>query len=93
MLRRGRESGRASPRREVQKEKGAWSPAPSGRGHKTAFFAITLHGVWQEKSLYGRKFMGIVRSTFVIGPDGKLQAVYDNVKVKGHAEAVLECLK
>ena len=44
----------------------------------------------QEKSLYGRKFMGVVRSTFLIGPDGKLRAEWRKVKVKGHAEEVLE---
>jgi peroxiredoxin Q/BCP len=47
------------------------------------------YGVWQEKSLYGRKFMGIVRSTFVIGPDGVIKKIYPKVKVKGHVEAVL----
>ena len=47
------------------------------------------YGVWREKSLYGRKFMGIVRMTFVIGPDGKVLRVYDKVKVKGHVEQVL----
>lgn len=47
------------------------------------------YGVWQEKMLYGRKFMGIVRTTFVIGPDGKIKQIYEKVKVKGHAEEVL----
>lgn len=46
--------------------------------------------VIQEKSLYGRKFMGIVRSTFLIDADGKLRREWRNVKVKGHAEEVLE---
>jgi len=49
-------------------------------------------GVWQEKTLYGRKFMGIVRSTFLIGPDGRLRHVWRNVRVPGHAEAVFEAL-
>jgi thioredoxin-dependent peroxiredoxin len=48
------------------------------------------YGVWKEKSLYGRKFMGIERTTFVIGPDGKISKIFEKVKVKGHAEAVLE---
>jgi peroxiredoxin Q/BCP len=48
------------------------------------------YGVWQEKSLYGRKFMGIVRTTYLIGADGKVARRWDNVKVDGHAEAVLE---
>jgi peroxiredoxin Q/BCP len=48
------------------------------------------YGVWQEKSLYGRKFMGIARTTFLIGPDGKVLRRWDNVKVPGHTEDVLE---
>ena len=47
------------------------------------------YGVWQEKSLYGRKFMGIVRTTFVISPEGKIAKIYAKVKVAGHVEAVL----
>jgi peroxiredoxin Q/BCP len=47
------------------------------------------YGVWQEKSLYGRKFMGIVRTTYLIGADGKVAQRWDNVKVDGHAEDVL----
>ncbi len=47
------------------------------------------YGVWKEKSLYGRKFMGIVRSTFVIGPDGKFTKIFSKVRVAGHIEAVL----
>lgn len=46
-------------------------------------------GVWVEKSMYGKKYMGIERCTFLIGKDGKIAAVWRNVKVKGHAEAVL----
>ena len=48
------------------------------------------YGVWQEKSRYGRKYMGIARTTYLIGPDGKVQQRWDNVKVDGHADAVLE---
>ena len=48
------------------------------------------YGVWQEKSLYGRKFMGIVRSTFVIDEKGKIAEVYEKVKVNGHVESLLE---
>lgn len=50
------------------------------------------YGVYQEKSLYGKKFMGIVRSTFVIGKNGKIVKVFPKVKVKGHAEEVLNVL-
>ena len=48
-----------------------------------------LYGVWKEKSMYGRKYMGIERSTFVISPSGKIEAIYSKVKVKDHAEEVL----
>lgn len=50
------------------------------------------YGVWKEKSMYGRKFMGIERSTFLIGPDGVLKQVWRKVKVDGHAEAVLAAI-
>ena len=49
--------------------------------------------VIHEKSLYGRKFMGVVRSTFLIDSQGKLRQEWRKVKVKGHAEAVLEAVK
>ena len=51
------------------------------------------YGVWQEKSRYGRKYMGIVRTTYLIGPDGRVQRRWDNVKVDEHAAEVLEALK
>ena len=50
------------------------------------------YGVWQKKSLYGRSFMGIARTTYLIGGDGKVVKRWDNVKVDGHAEAVLAAL-
>jgi len=46
------------------------------------------YGVWQQKSRYGRSYMGIVRTTYLIGPDGKVVERWDNVKVDGHADAV-----
>ena len=49
--------------------------------------------VIREKTLYGRKFMGVVRSTFLIDANGKLRREWRNVKVKGHAEEVLEAVK
>ena len=51
------------------------------------------YGVWREKNMYGRKVMGIVRSTFVIGPDGKIEKIYGNVKAKGHAAQVLGMIR
>ena len=51
------------------------------------------YGVWQKKSLYGREFMGIVRTTYLIGADGKVVRRWDNVKVDGHAEEVLEAVE
>jgi peroxiredoxin Q/BCP len=46
------------------------------------------YGVWQKKSLYGRQYMGLARTTYLIGADGKVKQRWDNVKVDGHAEAV-----
>jgi len=51
------------------------------------------YGVWGEKSLYGRKYMGIERATFLIDASGKVAAVWRKVKVAGHAEAVLEAVQ
>lgn len=51
------------------------------------------YGVWKEKSMYGRKYMGIERSTFLIDGKGKVAKVWRNVKVPGHAEAVLEAVR
>ena len=50
------------------------------------------YGVWVEKSMYGRKYMGIERSTFVIGPDGTLEQALYKVKPAGHAESILELI-
>lgn len=52
-----------------------------------------LYGVWKEKSMYGKKFWGIERTTFLIDRDGNLAKVYPKVKVKGHIEQVLEDAK
>jgi peroxiredoxin Q/BCP len=51
------------------------------------------YGVWQKKSLYGRAFMGIVRTTYLIGADGKVAKRWDNVKVDGHADDVLAAVQ
>ena len=50
------------------------------------------YGVWKEKSMYGRKYMGIERTTFLIGKDGKIKKIFSKVKPKGHAEEVLAAL-
>jgi len=50
-------------------------------------------GVIKEKNMYGRKVMGIARTTFIIGPDGRIAHIFNNVKPEGHAEQVLEYLK
>ena len=50
-------------------------------------------GVWVERSMYGKSYMGIQRATFVIGADGKVAAIWPNVKVPGHAEEVLETVR
>jgi len=53
----------------------------------------TKYGVWQEKKLYGKTFMGIVRSTFIIDKAGTVKKIIPKVKVKGHVEEVVEILK
>ena len=51
------------------------------------------YGVWVEKSMYGKTYMGIQRATFLIDPNGKIAEVWPKVRVKGHADAVLERLR
>jgi peroxiredoxin Q/BCP len=51
--------------------------------------AAEAYGVWREKNMYGKNVMGIVRTTFVIGPDGRIEKIYDKVKAAGHAAQVL----
>ncbi len=53
---------------------------------------IEAYGVWQEKNMYGKKNMGIVRTTYLIGPDGKVAHVWDRVKVDGHTREVLDAI-
>ena len=50
------------------------------------------YGVWQEKSRYGRKYLGIARTTYLIDRDGKVAQRWDNVKVNGHVDAVADAL-
>ena len=54
--------------------------------------AADKYGVWQKKSLYGRTYMGLARTTYLIGPDGKVARRWDNVKVDGHAADVLRAV-
>lgn len=51
------------------------------------------YGVWKEKSMYGKKYMGIERTTFVIGPDGKIKRIFTKVKPAGHAAEISAALK
>lgn len=51
---------------------------------------VQAYGVWVEKSMYGRKYMGVERATFLVGADGKIAKIWRKVKVSGHAEAVLQ---
>ncbi|EAR50545.1 AhpC/TSA family protein [Oceanicola granulosus HTCC2516] len=51
------------------------------------------YGVWREKSMYGRTFMGIERSTFLIGADGRIARIWRRVKVPGHVEEVLAAVR
>lgn len=54
---------------------------------------LEAYGVWVEKSMYGRKYMGVERTTFLIDGKGKIREIWRKVKVPGHAEAVLEAAK
>jgi peroxiredoxin Q/BCP len=54
---------------------------------------LEAYGVWAEKSMYGRKYMGVERTTFLIGKDSQIATVWNKVKVPGHAEAVLAAAK
>lgn len=54
---------------------------------------VEKYGVWKEKSMYGKKYMGIERTTFIIGKDGKIKNIFPKVKVTGHAQEVLSLIK
>jgi peroxiredoxin Q/BCP len=54
---------------------------------------VEKYGVWKEKSMYGKKYMGIERTTFIIDEKGKIQNIFPKVKVTGHVEKVMEALK
>ena len=61
----------------------------SDEAHKV----LENYGVWQQKTLYGRKFMGTVRTTFLIGPDQRIARIWPKVSVAGHAQEVLDAAK
>ena len=85
-----------------------WGVSPQGAASKRAFrekfdLSFTLladeghkladtYGAWGEKQNYGRTYMGLIRSTFLIGPDGRIARVWPKVRATGHAEAVLAAL-
>ncbi|MDE2507343.1 MAG: thioredoxin-dependent thiol peroxidase, partial [Planctomycetota bacterium] len=52
-----------------------------------------LYGVWKEKSMYGKKYMGVERTTFVIDKSGAIARIFPKVKVNGHVDAVLEAVE
>jgi len=54
--------------------------------------AAENYGVWKEKSMYGKKYMGVERTTFIIGPDGRIKKIFPKVRVEGHAEEVLAAI-
>ena len=86
-----------------------WGVSPDGSGSHAAFRAkfglpFTLlsdedhavaerYGAWGEKQNYGKTYMGIIRSSFLVGPDGRIAKVWPKVKADGHAAQVLEALK
>lgn len=77
------------------------SKAKFARKHKVNFPLLAdaghtvaeKYGAWKKKSMYGKSFMGLARTTFLIGPDGVVVRRWDNVKVDGHADAVLEAVE
>ena len=62
-------------------------------GADTEGEVVEKYGVWVEKNMYGKKYVGIQRATFLIGSDQKIQQIWPKVRVKGHVEAVLEEVK
>ncbi len=62
-------------------------------GADTENATAEAYGVWVEKSMYGKKYMGVERSTFLVDANGKIAEIWRKVKVPGHAEAVLEAVR
>ncbi|HLK84840.1 MAG TPA: thioredoxin-dependent thiol peroxidase [Xanthobacteraceae bacterium] len=65
------------------------TPLASDENHEM----LKAYGVWAEKSMYGKKYMGINRTTVLIGPDGRIARIWPKVKIDGHAEEVLAAAK
>ncbi|MEX1248358.1 MAG: thioredoxin-dependent thiol peroxidase [Anaerolineales bacterium] len=63
-------------------------PLLADKGHKVC----GLYGVWGEKSTFGKKYFGVIRSTFIIGPDGRVLKAYEKVRVPVHSQHVLEAI-
>jgi peroxiredoxin Q/BCP len=61
----------------------------SDEAHRT----LKAYGVWAKKSLYGRSYLGVLRTTFLIGPNGRIARIWDKVKIEGHADEVLAAAK
>jgi peroxiredoxin Q/BCP len=74
---------------KFKKKHGLKVPLISDESHKM----IEDYGAWGEKSMYGRKFMGIIRTTVLVGPDGRVARIWPKVKVEGHADEVLEAAR
>lgn len=77
----------ASHRKFIERDRLPY-PLIADTGHRL----VEAYGVWVEKSMYGRKFMGTERTTFVIGPDGRVEAVLEKVSPKKHLEQLLQVL-
>ncbi len=54
---------------------------------------VEKYGVWKEKSMYGKKYMGIERTTFIIDENGKIENIFPKVKVAGHIDEILKSIK
>jgi thioredoxin-dependent peroxiredoxin len=68
---------------------GLTTPLASDETHQM----LEAYGVWGEKSMYGKRYMGIQRTTVLIGPDGRIARIWPKVKIEGHAEEVLAAAK
>jgi len=79
---------KVSDQAKFKQKYGLTFPLLADEGHAVA----EAWGVWKEKNMYGKKSMGIERTTFVIGADGKIEKIYGKVKAEGHAAKVLGAL-